>query len=154
MKTTLIVGRLMLAALSLALSSCSWVMTNTIPKRPPLHPGTPRDDVIAVLGEPRHTTALSPPRPAASLPNVSPTRRTAMASLRDEYFVSGLVQIPGDSYAGEDNIYPAFFIATGGLIEVCAFPIETVDLTFRSLRWRHLWLWYDRSGKLITYDRR
>ena len=143
----------MIVLLSLAFTSCSWVMTNTIPKRPPLRPGTPRDDVIAVIGNPRHTIALSPPQSAASLPNVSPEKRTAKATLRDEYRVSGLVQTPTDPYASEDNIYPAFFIVTGGLIEVFAFPVETADLTIRSLRRRHLWLWYDRSGKLITYDR-
>lgn len=150
---TLKIARLMIVLSSLALTSCSWLMTNTIPKRPPLDPGTPRQDVIAVLGKPRHTTAFSPPRPAASLPHVSAAQRTAKADLRDEYFVSGLVQVPTDPYASEDNIYPAFFIVTGGLIEVFAFPAETADLTLRSLRWRHLWLWYDRSGKLITYDR-
>lgn len=153
LKRTLIIARLMIALSSFALTSCSWLMTNQIPRRPPLEPGTPRSEIIAVLGTPRKTTAFSPPRPAAGLPKVSIALRTAKASFRDEYFVSGLVQAPGDTYASEDNIYPAFFILTGGLTEVFAFPVETVDMTFKSLRWRHLWLWYDRSEKLITYER-
>src|SRR4051812_2444019 len=97
-------------------------------KRPPLQPGTNRTEVVSVLGRPRRTESFQPPKLGASLSHTPASMRTSRVARQDEYRVSGLVQLPGDTYRSDNNIYPAFFVATGGLTEIVAFPYVTGDL--------------------------
>ena len=117
-----------------------------------LKSGSKRSDVIAVLGQPRKSTALSPPRPAPSLPEGWPS---AKVSLCDEYKISGLVLTPDEAgaYDNQWSIYPVALIFTAGATEAIALPATVGDLTLRSLRRYRLRLWYNRSQQLVSYDK-
>ena len=141
------------AFLPCAFSACSFVMSEGAVKRPRLHEGMQRTNVVEVLGQPRKTETYQPPRLGASLPGTPASLRRSRVARRDEYRVSGLVQLAGDTYASDNNIYPAFFIATGGLTEIIAFPVVTGDLAAKALTRYRLLIWYDPRQKLITYER-
>ena len=128
-------------------------MSESAVKRPPISAGTNRADVIAVLGRPRKTETYQPPRLGASLPDTPVSMRTSRVASRDEYRVSGLVQLADDTYRSDNNIYPAFFVATGGLTEIVAFPYVTGDLATKAFARYRLLFWYDRRNKLIQYER-
>lgn len=119
-----------------------------------MEPGTPRREVLAVLGAPRRSVPVTPPRLGSSFASAPVSIRSARVGLYDEYSVSGLVQLPGDTYEVESNIYPMFVIFTGGLIEVVALPLTSGDLARRSLTPHRLRLWYDPHQRLLSYDRR
>ena len=119
-----------------------------------LGPGTKRADAIALLGQPRKSTPISPPRPAASFPNVSSAQAGAKVSLCDEYRISGLALTPGDPYHTNWNIYPIAVFLTAGVAEAISLPVTAADLTFRSARRYRLRLWYDPRERLVTYEKR
>ena len=138
----------------LSLSSCGLLMVESSVKRPYLQPGAKREDVINVLGEPRKTMAFRPPRRGVFIPNSPSSLRSASVARYDEYAVSGLVQLSGDNYASEWNQYGLGFIFTLGTEELITVPVVASDLTYKSLKRYQLRLWYDRSLKLLAYERR
>jgi hypothetical protein len=81
-------------------------------------------------------------------------RTNQQPAICDVYRVSGLVQIHGDPYTTDWNVYPAFVIITLGLVEVVTFPYVSVDMTARSFRRYEFRAWYDGSDELIAYERR
>jgi hypothetical protein len=143
-----------LSLLFAMLAGCSMGIALSIPKDVSyvLKPGSKRSDVIAILGQPRKSTALSPPRPAPSLPEAWPS---AKVTLCDEYKVSGLLLTPDEAgaYDNQWSIYPICLMLTAGASEAIMLPATAGDLTLRSLRRYRLRLWYDRSQKLVTYDK-
>ena len=117
-----------------------------------LKPNSKRSDVISVLGEPRKSTALSPPR---LVPLAHEGRPSVKVSLCDEYKVSGLLLTPDEAakYDNQWGIYPIAVMLTGGVAEAITLPVTAGDLTLRSLRRYRLRLWYDRSKRLVSYDK-
>jgi hypothetical protein len=117
-----------------------------------LKPGFKRSDIIKVLGQPRKSTSVSPPRPAPSLPTDWPSAKVV---LLDEYRVSGLVLTPDEAIAYDNQwgIYPVALMMTAGATEAIMLPATAGDLALRSLRRYRLRLWYDRSQRLVSYDK-
>jgi hypothetical protein len=155
MKPLLLIARIAVLSLLLAmLAGCSMGLALSIPKDVSyvIKPGSRRSDVIAVLGQPRTSTAVSPPRPAPSSPESWPS---AKPTLCDEYKVSGLVLTPDEAgaYDNQWGIYPVALILTAGATEAIALPATVGDLTLRSLRRYRLRLWYDGFQKLVSYDK-
>lgn len=141
----------LLAALSL--SACSGFLAEAAVRRPPVEPGTPRAEVLAVLGPPRRSVPISPPRLGGLLAGAPAALRASRVGLFDEYSVSGLVQLTGDPYRYEWNIYPAAVILTGGAVEAVVLPLTSADLARRSLVRYRLRFWYDPRERLLAYDR-
>jgi hypothetical protein len=155
MKTSLLSSRAAALALcAAALSGCSMGLALSVPKDGSrfLEPGAKRSDVIAALGKPIRSVAVSPPSaPPARHENWPGTK----ASLCDEYRVSGLLLTPDEAgkYENEWNIYPAALILTGGATEALALPGTIGDLTIRAARRYRLRLWYSPAQRLIDYDK-
>ena len=137
-----------LLVLPLCCCSCSMVLVNTIPTKTgsALRPGADRSELLSRLGQPSTTT------------NPVPIGVTILHTNRpphfcDIYKVSRLVQVSGDPYSTDWNVYPAFVIITFGLAEVVTFPYVVVDLTARGFQRQELRVWYDDTDKLVAWGR-
>jgi hypothetical protein len=142
-----------IALFTALISGCSMGLALSVPKDVSyvLKPGSKRSDVIAVLGQPRKSTAISPPRRA-------PVREgwpSARLALCDEYRISGLVLTPDEAgaYDNQWGLYPICLMFTAGASEAIMLPATAGDLTVRSLRRYKLLLGYDRSQKLVSFDK-
>ena len=127
------------------------VLVNTVPTKvgSALSPGFgQRQQLIDRLGQPANTS--SEPIPVRVKRNRSSTNA---ACLCDHYRVSGLVQMPGDPYAGDWKEYPIIMIFTFGLSEVFVFPYVATDLTMRSFQRDELRVWYDCSDRVLAHER-
>ena len=118
------------ALLLVTLTGCSMLLALNVPKDTSyvIKTGSKRADIVAVLGKPAKSTALSPPRPAPALPDGWPSARV---SLCDEYKVSGLLLTPNEAgtYQNQWNIYPVCLLFTAGATEAIALPATAGDLT-------------------------
>jgi hypothetical protein len=141
---------LSLLLLPLLCCSCSMLMVNTVPTKTggALRSGASREALVARLGRPDRSDVL----PVSATAKRFPTN--AVACARDVYYVNGLMQMPGDPYATEWNVYPAFFFATAGIVEVFLFPYVAVDITVRSFRDYEFSAWYDCTDHLVAFERR
>ena len=152
MKSTPPIVRIAVVFLLLALlPGCSMGLALSIPKDVSyvLKPRSKRSDVIAVLGQPRKSTALSPPRPAPSLPEDWPS---AKVSLCDEYKVSGLLLTPDEAgeYNNQWGIYPILVMLTAGAGEAIMPPATVGDLTVREPLIKERWAQKPSVGLIST----
>ena len=144
----------LLSCVAVALSSCTMFLPEPLVKRPTVEPGTHRNEVISALGPPRKTVACRPARPGATFPDAPRSLRSTKIGQYDQYSVSGLVQLPGDNYRSEMNVYPVLFILTGGASELLCLPLVSGDLALRSAVRHRLEFWYDPRERLLDYRRR
>ncbi|HMP73291.1 MAG TPA: hypothetical protein PKE55_08515 [Kiritimatiellia bacterium] len=112
--------------------------------RVPLQAGVARNKVVAILGEPRSSSMLDA---------VEAGDGAAGAVQVDVYRVSRLVQLPGDRYFYEANVYPACVILTAGLVEVVVLPVTLVDIGYKAIRRDDLWVVYDAGDEVISFER-
>lgn len=137
------------AALTAA-PGCSMILVNTVPVKPrdALRLGAPREALVEVLGPPARTDA-------APLDGFERFRAPdAVPARRDVFETSGLVRCPGDEYASDWNVYPAFLIVSLGLIEVVTLPRVIGDLTTLSDECWELYAWYDAADRLVAWGKR
>ncbi len=106
------------------------------------------------LGSPRRTVTLVPldaGRPA--IQSRPPAATNALCSY-DQYRVSGRLQLSGDRYETDWNIYPVAVILTLGLAELINFPYTVADLTVKSLKRYDLRVGYNCADAFVGYERR
>jgi hypothetical protein len=80
--------------------------------------------------------------------------RTNLVCRYDEYHISGLLQLSGDRYETDWNIYPAFVILTCGIAEAINFPYTVSDLAIKPLQRYDFRVGYNCADALIAYERR
>ncbi len=125
------------------------LLVNTVPTKVggAVQSGASREALVARLGAPYSTNTL-PVSPTASR---FPTDQAACAC--DVYRVTGLMQMHGDPYWTDWNMYPVVFIFTAGLSEVFMFPYVGIDMTARSFQHYEFHAWYDCSDRLVAFER-
>jgi hypothetical protein len=150
MRTQRSILQLSIVLLPMFCCSCSMLLVNTVPTRTgrALQAGASRDAMAARLGHPQSSNTL----PISATAKRFPTNQPACGS--DEYRVTGLMQMPGDPYDTDWNMYPALFFLTAGLSEVFLFPYVAVDMTVRSFRDYEFQAWYDCEDRLVAFERR
>lgn len=126
------------------------LLVNTVPTKVggAVQAGATRDALVARLGRPHHSDTQPISLGAARFPT------TNIARIRDVYHVSGLMQMHGDPYWTDWNVYPAAVILSAGLVEVYMFPYVALDMTVRSFCTYKFVAWYDSSGGLVAFERR
>lgn len=126
------------------------LLVNTVPTKVggTVQAGATREALVARLGQPHHSDhepiLLGAVRFATN----------NIADVRDVYHVSGLMQMHGDPYSTDWDVYPVVVILSAGLVEVYTFPYVAVDLIARSFRNYEFVAWYDCASGLVAFERR
>ena len=130
--------------------SCSMFLVDLIPTKPraAMAPGASLKDLITVLGKPMGSNTSIVPANARRFQTNDPS------CVCYSYRVSGLVQISGDKFTGDAELWPVVVIMTLGVAEVIAFPYVSIELAAMSLKRYELRVWYDCSDHIVAYERR
>jgi hypothetical protein len=126
------------------------LLVNTVPTKVggAVQAGASREALTARLGPPHSSNT----RPVSATAKRFPTDQPACVC--DVYRLTGLMQMQGDPYWTDWNMYPALVILSAGVVEVFMFPYVAVDMTGRSFRNYEFHAWYDCSNRLVAFERR
>lgn len=126
------------------------LLVNTVPTKvgSAVQAGASREALATRLGAPHSTNTL----PVSATAKRFPTDQADCVC--DVYRITGLMQMQGDPYWTDWNMYPVVFILTAGIAEVFMLPYVGIDMTVRSYQGYEFHAWYDCSDRLVAFERR